>query len=77
MSHGRSSVRLRIEVGPGGVCRFAADADGHGLQPLGGPFTASPGKWIGATLGLFGTAPAGASGDGAAFDWFRVGPAEG
>ncbi|WP_433171810.1 glycoside hydrolase family 43 protein [Actinoallomurus sp. CA-150999] len=77
LPRGRSSVRLRVEVGPGGVCRFAADVDGRGFQPVGGPFTASQGKWIGATLGLFGTAPAGAHGDAAEADWFRVGPAEG
>lgn len=73
---GRTSVHLQVEVKPGGVCRFAADLDGRGLRPIGGPFTATPSTWIGATLGLFGTAPSGPDqGDAAEIDWFRAGPA--
>jgi hypothetical protein len=76
LARGRTSVRLRVEVGPGGVCRFAADPDGRGLRPVGGAFTATPSTWVGATLGLFGTAPSGPDqGDTAGVDWFRVGPA--
>jgi beta-xylosidase len=69
-------VRLQLQVSAGGVCWFAADPDGQGLRAIGGQFTATQGKWIGATLGLFGTAPDGSSGrDTATFDWFLVGPA--
>lgn len=76
LAKGRTSVRLRVEVGPGGVCRFAADPDGSGLQPVGGAFTATPSTWVGATLGLFGTAPSGPDqGDAVEIDWFRAGPA--
>ncbi|MFI0731449.1 glycoside hydrolase 43 family protein [Streptomyces sp. NPDC021225] len=71
----RAAVRLRVSVSPGAVCRFAADVDGGGFAPLGAPFQATAGKWIGATVGLFATAPEAAGpGGAAAFDWFRVGP---
>ena len=47
-----------------------------GVRPLGPPFTATAGNWIGATVGLFATGPAAVTRCGAAeFDWFRVGPA--
>ena len=29
-----------------------------GFQPIGGAFRATPGRWVGATLGLFATAAA-------------------
>ena len=76
LGRGRAAVRLRVTVGPGAVCRFAADTDGRGFTPLGAPFTATAGTWIGATVGLFATGPAAAGRSGAAeFDWFRVSPA--
>ncbi|MFD7503721.1 glycoside hydrolase 43 family protein [Streptomyces sp. NPDC059850] len=77
LGSGRATVRLRVTVGPGAACRFAADPDGRGFVPLGPPFTATAGTWIGATVGLFATGPVGgATRLGAAeFDWFRVGPA--
>lgn len=75
LGRGRASVRLRVTVRAGAVCQFSADVDGGGFTPIGRPFTASAGKWIGATLGLFATAPQTAAPAGAAeFDWFRVGP---
>ncbi|MGR3931844.1 hypothetical protein LCH29_02440 [Streptomyces sp. BRA346] len=57
---GRAAVRLRVTVGPGAVCRFAVDTDGRGFAPLGAPFTATAGTWIGATVGLCATGPAAA-----------------
>lgn len=70
-----TSVRLRVSVTPGAVCQFAADVDGHGYTPLGAPFPATPGRWIGATVGLFATAPESTGRHGTAeFDWFRVRP---
>lgn len=82
LGRGRA-VRLRVSVSPGAVCRFAADVDGHGFTPLGAPFQATAGKWIGATVGLFATRsetsgtggpPEAAETAAAEFDWFRVGP---
>ncbi|GAB3462861.1 glycoside hydrolase family 43 protein [Actinophytocola sediminis] len=72
-----TSVRLKVSVTPGAVCQFAADVDGVGYVPVGAPFPATPGKWIGATVGLFATAPESAGQHGTAeFDWFRVRPGE-
>ncbi len=75
LRRGRSAVRLRVSVRPGAVCQFAAEVDGRGFTPLGAPFPATAGKWIGATVGLFATGPAtGGRGGVAEFDWFRMGP---
>jgi hypothetical protein len=60
-----------VTVSPGAVCQLMADVDGHGYAPVGAPFPATPGRWIGATLGLFATGRRGV----AEFDWFRVRPA--
>ncbi|MBZ4014769.1 glycoside hydrolase family 43 protein [Streptomyces purpurogeneiscleroticus] len=65
-------ARLRITVGPGARCRFAADT-GDGWTPCGQVFAATPWRWVGALLGLFATAPTAASRPGAAlFTHFRV-----
>jgi beta-xylosidase len=45
-------VRLAVTVTGGAVARFAADT-GTGWREIGPPFPATPGSWIGATLGLF------------------------
>lgn len=69
----RARISLRVTVGPNATCQFAADVDGKGFVPVGAPFSATPGRWIGATVGLFATAPETAGRTGAAeFDWFRV-----
>jgi len=52
-------MRLRVSIGPGGVCRFSA-GDRQTMTSLGVPFTAKPGRWVGAKVGLFAAAPAGA-----------------
>jgi beta-xylosidase len=71
----RGSVRLRVSVGPGGSCQFAAAVNGRDLVPVGAPFAATPGRWIGATVGLFATAPATTGRPGVAeFDRFGVAP---
>ncbi|SMD27541.1 glycoside hydrolase family 43 protein [Kibdelosporangium aridum] len=72
---GRGPVRLRVTVTSGAVCQFAANVDGHGFVPVGAPFQATPGRWIGATVGLFATGPQHTTpGSAAEFDWFRVRP---
>lgn len=64
---------LRVKVSAGGVCQFSYSSDGARFTPIGISFTAEPGRWIGAKVGLFalGTAPATEFGY-ADFDWFRV-----
>jgi beta-xylosidase len=69
------SVRLRVDVGPGAVCQFGADVDGRGVVAFGAPFPSTAGKWIGATVGIFATGPAGTDRHSLGeFDWFRVSP---
>jgi hypothetical protein len=53
----RGALTLRVTVGPGGVCTFAA-GDGTRMTALATTFTARPGRWVGAKVGLFAAAPA-------------------
>ncbi len=49
----RPSARLRVEVAPGALCRFFAGPREGALHPVGQPFQATEGHWIGAKVGLF------------------------
>ncbi len=65
-------VFLRVSVDDG-TCEFSYSTNGRRFEPLGEPFTAKPGVWIGAKVGLFSIG----SGRGYAdFDWFRFAPPE-
>ncbi|GLW30263.1 beta-xylosidase [Actinoplanes regularis] len=64
-----AGVRLAVTVTEPAVVRFAAEIGGERWE-CGPPFTATPGAWIGATLGLFATGPGGH----ADFDRFVVRP---
>ena len=66
------SIYLRIDVSGDAVCRFSYSFDGKTFEVLGETFTAQPGMWIGAKVGLFSIGPANAQGY-ADYDWFRVG----
>ncbi|MFE0474433.1 family 43 glycosylhydrolase [Streptomyces sp. NPDC058947] len=67
-------ARLRVEIGAGARCRFAADT-GDGFRPSGPVFAATPWRWVGALLGLVALAPAGTGHAGAAtFTRFTVTP---
>jgi hypothetical protein len=55
---GRTAT-LRIHLEPRAVCRFAAAPGQAPPVPLGTPFVATPGHWVGATVGLFAAAPLG------------------
>jgi hypothetical protein len=64
---------LRVKVAEGAVCTFSYSADGKTFAPVGEPFTARQGRWIGSTLGLFAVRAGTAREVGYAdFDWFRV-----
>jgi beta-xylosidase len=68
-----AEVVLRVAVRVGGRCRFSYSRDGRSFQPLGGEFTARPGHWIGAKVGLFArAAPAAPRAGHVDVDWFRV-----
>ncbi|HVS29855.1 MAG TPA: glycoside hydrolase family 88 protein [Thermoanaerobaculia bacterium] len=64
---------LRVSIEPEAVARFAYSLDGATYLPLGGAFVARPGRWIGAKVGLFASAPLDAKTTGSAeFDFFRI-----
>ncbi|HEX8686853.1 MAG TPA: glycoside hydrolase, partial [Pyrinomonadaceae bacterium] len=63
---------LRVKVSGGAVCAFSYSEDGKSFRPVGEPFTARQGRWIGAKVGLFATRVGRAREFGYAdFDWFR------
>lgn len=57
----RSVVVLEVKVSGGGVCQFGFAQEGDGVTSLGPSFTARPGRWVGAKVGLFAWAPVGRS----------------
>jgi beta-xylosidase len=67
------TVYLRVKVSAGAVCAFSYSTDGSVFTPVGEPFQAREGRWIGAKVGFFAAeaAPTGEAGY-ADFDWFRV-----
>ena len=57
---------------------FSYSIDGTTFMPVGMPFEAKPGKWVGGQVGIFAQAPSGSPSNTAVatgwtdFDWFRV-----
>jgi beta-xylosidase len=67
------SVYLRVAVTNGATCRFSFSADNRRFTPIGEEFTARPGVWVGAKVGVFATALPDAARSGYAdWDWIRV-----
>ena len=64
-------IELSVTVGPDASCRFAYSRGVTTPLPIGEPFAARPGLWVGARVGLFATARTGGGG-AADFEWFRV-----
>jgi beta-xylosidase len=66
-------VELRVKVDEGAICQFSFSHDGTTFQDAGAPFSARPGMWIGARVGLFAVSRTGTRGGGYAdVDWFRI-----
>ncbi len=66
------SIYLRVTVTENAACQFTYSVDGKTFASLGNTFTAQPGRWIGAKVGLFSVGPAGRSLRGHAdYDWFK------
>lgn len=66
------TVFLRLTVLPGAECTFSQSVDNRQFTDLGPSFKAINDLWIGAKVGLFCNAPAGAAPRGFAdVDWFR------
>lgn len=68
-----SSIYLRVKVGKNALCSFSYSTDGVTYHNAGQPFTAEPGRWIGAKVGLFCTRDTQTNDSGYAdVDWFRI-----
>ncbi|MFN0254256.1 glycoside hydrolase family 43 protein [Pedobacter ureilyticus] len=66
-------VYLRVKVSKGAKCEFSYSKDGNTFTTIDNVFEATPGKWIGAKVGLFAVRDQQTNDSGYAdFDWFRV-----
>lgn len=70
----RTEITLRVEVSPGGRCRFAYSTDGRRFTTVDKiSFTAREGRWIGARVGLFCVNNGSTTDRGwIDVDWFRI-----
>ncbi len=67
------TVYFRVSVAPGAACEFSYSFDGMNFTVIPDDFVAQPGKWVGASVGIFCTGKEKADDSGYAdFDWFRV-----
>jgi beta-xylosidase len=65
------AIELRVTV-IDAQCQFSYRVDNGAFLPIGTPFTAQPGRWVGAKIGLFAIRPDSAPSGYADFDYFRV-----
>lgn len=66
-------VKVKKDSKKEAICSFSYSVDGKKFISLGENFTAKPGKWIGAKVGLFITRPKAVNDGGwVDIDWFRV-----
>jgi beta-xylosidase len=64
---------LRVNVAKNALCKFSYSADGKTFSPIGEPFTAREGRWIGAKVGIFAVRTGTTRETGYAdYDWFRI-----
>ena len=64
---------FKLKVSKGAVCTFSYSSDGKTFTDIPETFKATPGKWIGATIGFFCTRTQVINDAGfAEVDWFRV-----
>jgi beta-xylosidase len=67
------TIWLRVMVGGNAECSFGYSTDGARFEKLEEVFSAKPGRWVGAGLGIFCTREKHSNDSGYAdFDWFRV-----
>ncbi len=68
-----NEAQLRVQVDKGARCQFSYSEDGSQFKNAGSVFTAVPGRWIGAKVGLFATREDKINDSGYAdYDWFRI-----
>ena len=66
-------IYSRVQVRKGSICTFSTSFDGNNFSVIGDPFTAQPGRWIGAKLGLFCSCQTKTNDAGFVdLDWLRV-----
>ncbi|MFD2033729.1 glycoside hydrolase 43 family protein [Belliella marina] len=69
-----NQVQLRVIVGKDAVCEFSYSEDGSKFTKINDTFKATPGKWIGAKVGLFALRNSQINDSGYVdIDWFRFG----
>jgi beta-xylosidase len=51
--YNKKTIYLRVQVNKGAVCRFSWSEDGKSFTEVEKSFTAKPGRWVGAKLGLY------------------------
>ncbi|HEY4611866.1 MAG TPA: glycoside hydrolase 43 family protein, partial [Bacteroidota bacterium] len=69
------SIFFRVTVSSGARCKFSYSLDGSNFIAMGSEFTAKPGKWVGAKVGVFAVTPYGSPSPGHAdVDWLRIHP---
>jgi beta-xylosidase len=69
----KNTFYLRVKVSKGAICTFSYSDDGAHFSPVGEPFAARKGKWIGAKVGLFAVRTGKTRETGYVdVDWFRV-----
>jgi beta-xylosidase len=74
-----SKIFLRVTVRGDFVCSFSYSEDGRTFTPFGDSFKAEVGRWVGAKLAIFATAPESTATAGkvtghADYAWFRITP---
>jgi len=68
-----TDLYFRVKVDKGAICTFSYSSDGKLFIPVEEKFTATPGRWIGATMGFFCNRTQKINDAGyAEIDWFRV-----
>ncbi|MBW8687590.1 glycoside hydrolase 43 family protein [Chitinophaga sp. B61] len=64
---------FRVTVVKDAVCQFSYSLDGTQFTDAGKPFTAQPGRWVGAKVGIYCTRDTQINDAGFAdYDWFRI-----
>lgn len=68
-----NGVHFRVKVSEGAKCQFSYSENGNKFKEVEEIFTAVPGRWIGAKVGIFATREDKINDSGYAdYDWFRV-----
>ena len=66
-------IYLRVKVTKSAICQFSYSQDNINFTDIDEKFTAQPGRWIGAKIGIACTRPVKTNDSGwADFDWFRI-----